>query len=208
MNQQLKHTFTSSDATGTPKTRFGPPDGEGKCYVRRNDGEVLPFNPAFGYPYHSRLNTYYDVGNPDIATLKWLEGMRAQTDANAEPIVNMRGGDILSPKSEANSLASHHRLLTSAAMFLNSGSEAIDSSDMEAPLISSTRLNLDQVTHEAIASVNRTNGDDIRPHFDGTNIRSSFSTDSTVDSRRKKKARENVWRNEDRARAMAMHSLG
>jgi hypothetical protein len=206
-----KHTSIPSNAAGTPQTRFGLQDKEGKCYARRDDGEVLPSTSTLGYPYHWTLNTYYDVDSPDAATLKWLEGIRTQADEFAETAINMRGGGgFPTNDGEANSLASLHRLLTSASLSLNSGNETIDSSDTDALLVSSTHLELHRVTHEAIASVNRNNGDDTRPSSDQANVRSSFSTDSTVDLRRKKKARENVWRNEDRARAMAMamHSIG
>ncbi|KAI4628681.1 hypothetical protein J4E83_003234 [Alternaria metachromatica] len=216
--QQQEPAFTPSDAAGIPQTRFGPPDREGKLYVRRRDGEVLPFNPALGYPYHSRLNTYYDHKTVDGTTMSWLQGIRAQTDAIPHPMINMRGGDgnitseMRSTYNEASSLASHHHLLTSAAMSLDSGDETIDSTDIDALLMSSMHLNLGQVTHEAIAAVNGTpeDGRDNRPNCDEAHIRSSFSTDSTVELRREKKVKENAWRNEDQARAMAMamHGFG
>ncbi|KAI4612628.1 uncharacterized protein J4E87_010180 [Alternaria ethzedia] len=210
--------FTPSDAAGTPQTRFGPPDREGKLYVRRRDGEVLPFNPALGYPYHSRLNTYYDHKTVDATTMAWLQGIRAQTDAIPHPMINMRGGDgsisseLRSTHGEASSLASHHHLLASAAMSLDSGDETIDGTDIDALLMSSMHLSLGQATHEAIAAVNGTheNGVDNGPECDEPHVRSSFSTDSTVELRREKKVKENAWRNEDQARAMAMamHGFG
>ncbi|KAG9190747.1 hypothetical protein G6011_08835 [Alternaria panax] len=210
MSQQLQQNFTAIDSAGTLQTRLHLPDNEDRCYVRRDDGDVLPFNPTLGYPHHLRLNTYCDIDKPDVATLKWLERICARPDAIAEPAVNMRGGGVLSTNGEASSLTSHHRFLTSEAMSLYSGDEAIDSSDIDALLMSSTHLNLDQVTNEAMASNDCINGDDTKPSLDGANVRSSFSTDSTVELRQKKKAKENVWRDEDRARAMAMamHSIG
>ena len=47
-------------------------------------------------------------------------------------------------------------------------------------------------------------------HLYEANVRSSFSTDSTIELRLKMKAKKNIWRNEDQARAMAMamHSIG
>jgi hypothetical protein len=128
----------------------------------------------------------------------------------------MRGGgneifpELLSTNGEAGTLASHHRLLTSAALSLDSGNETADSTDVDALLMSSAHVNLNQVTHEAIAAVNRVHGEDDGPSCDEANVRSSFSTDSTVELRRKQKAKASIWRNEDQARAMAMamHSIG
>ncbi|KAH6875539.1 hypothetical protein BKA58DRAFT_123723 [Alternaria rosae] len=215
---QQEPTFMPSDVAGTPQTRFGPPDREGKLYVRRRDGEVLPFNPALGYPYHLRLNTYYDHKTVDATTMAWLEGIRAQTDAIPHPVINMRGGDgsisskLRSTYGEASSLASRHHLLTSAVMSLDSGNETVGGTDTDALLVSSTHLSLGQVTHEAIAAVNGAHGDEgnNRPSCDEAHMRSSFSTDSTVELRREKKDKASAWRNEDQARAMAiaMHGFG
>ncbi|CAN9378831.1 unnamed protein product [Alternaria alternata] len=209
--KEPKHKqWGGSGAVGTPQTRFDLPDSEGRCFVRRDDGEVLPLSPAPGSPYHDRLNTCYEFDNADAATLKWLEGIHAQTEVIAEPVVNMRGGNVLFTMGEASSLSSHYLSLTSEAMSLNSDNDTIDGSNIDALLVSTTHLNIDQITDVAITPANGISEDDIRPHLYEANVRSSFSTDSTIELRLKMKAKKNIWRNEDQARAMAMamHSIG
>ncbi|KAL1797488.1 hypothetical protein ACET3X_004094 [Alternaria dauci] len=200
-SQQLEHTFITiqkSDAVGTLQPRFDLPNSKGRYHVRRDNREVLLLNPVRS-PYKDGLNIYHGSDNPDAATLKWLEETRAPAGLIAKPVVNMRGGDVTSMTGEASSLASHYCSLTSAATSLNSSNEIIDSSDVDALLVPSTHLNI----------VEAINVDDTRPGLDEANVRSSFSTDSTIELRRKKKAEKNIWRNEDQARAMAMamHSI-
>ena len=67
-----------------------------------------------------------------------------------------------------------------------------------------------QILVTAITPANGISEDDIRPHLYEANVRSSFSTDSTIELRLKMKAKKNIWRNDDQARAMAMamHSIG
>ncbi|CAI9634244.1 unnamed protein product [Alternaria burnsii] len=211
VSKQLEHTFaTTSDAVRTPQTRFDLPDSEGRCFVRRDDREVLPLSPAPGSPYHDRLNTCYEFDTADAATLKWLEGIHTQTGVIAEPVVNMRGGDVLFTMGEASSLSSYYLSLTSEAMTLNSDNDTIDNSNIDALLVSTTHLNINQITDVAITPANGISEDDIRPHLYEANVRSSFSTDSTIELRLKMNAKKNIWRNEDQARAMAMamHSIG
>jgi hypothetical protein len=205
---QSEHTFTPSDAADTSQAESGIPNS----YVRRGGEELLPVNPALGYPYQGRLNTYHALKPADAATMTWLEGIRTQTDAIPDAVINVRGGDSTSPElystdGEASSLASHYRLLTSVPTSMNSGDETIDGTDIDTLLLSCTHLHLGEVTHEAIATVNGAQEGDIRPSIDETNIRSSFSTDSTIELRREKRVKESVWRSEDQARAMALHSL-
>ncbi|RYO55404.1 hypothetical protein AA0113_g8925 [Alternaria arborescens] len=211
VSQQPEHTFAiTSGAVGAPQTRFDLPDSEGRCFVRRDDGEVLPLSPTPGSPYQDRLNTCYEFDNPDAATLKWLEGIHAQTEVIAELVVNMRGGDVLFTMGEASSLSSHYLSLTSEAMSLNSDNDTIDGSNIDALLVSTTHLNIDQITDVAITPANGISEDDIGPYLYEANVRYSFSTDSTIELRLKMKAKKNIWRNEDQARAMAMamHSIG
>lgn len=95
-------------------------------------------------------------------------------------------------------------------MSLNSDNDTIDGSNIDALLVSTTHLNIDQITDVAITPANGISEDDIGPYLYEANVRYSFSTDSTIELRLKMKAKKNIWRNEDQARAMAMamHSIG
>jgi hypothetical protein len=104
--------------------------------------------------------------------------------------IPLRGG----AGSEPSSLAAHHFLLTRGALDKgDSRPEANGRSygDIDALPMSSTHLGLDEATVEALAGAE-------------ANMRSSFSTDSTVEETREKRRKENMWRQEDNARALAL----
>ena len=77
----------------------------------------------------------------------------------------MRGGDVLFTMGEASSLSSHYLSLTSEAMISNSDNDTIDNSNIDALLVSTTHLNIDQITDVAITPANGISEDDIRPHL-------------------------------------------
>ena len=96
--------------------------------------------------------------------------------------------------SEPSGLAAHHFLLPRGVFDKGDGRHEANGGrhdDIDALLMSSTHLGLDEATVEALAGAE-------------ANMRSSFSTDSTVEEMREKRRKENMWRQEDSARALAL----
>jgi len=190
-------------------TTSNRPDSSGFLHVRHNDNEMQPINPTVGHPYHTQLNKSYGVQTEGI-TEKWLDDIVANRDPNSDTIVGIRGvsGWDSKDKDSTNSSQDAYRMSFTSALNLAPMTTAAT-----AP---SPHPSLDEATYEAIRGA----GVDARPGTDVPPMRSRFSTDSEVKMQRVAKAKtekgkkrerkgDSVWRNEDRARAMAMamHSL-
>ena len=190
-------------------TASNQPDSNGALHVRHNDNEMQLINPTVGHPNHTQLKKSYDVQAERI-TEKWLNDIVANRDPNGDMLVGISGssGSGSKDKDSTNSSQDAHRISFTSALNLAPVTTAAT-----AP---SPNLSLDEATYETIrgAGIDARSGTDVPP------MRSRFSMDSEVKMRRVAKAKaktekgkkrerkgDNVWRNEDRARAMAMHSL-
>jgi hypothetical protein len=173
---------------------------EPRYQTPRVRGEVLPFDENLGYPAHWRLNEFYDHGDKDRVTGAWADRVVQLTKNERVPL---RGGS----GDEPSSLAAHHFLLMHGAY--TEGAEVAKHGDIDKLLMSSTHLGLDEATIEALtgAEQGREEGAERSKEEEeevAANMRSSWSTDSTIEELREKRRRQNAWREEDTARAMAM----
>jgi hypothetical protein len=166
---------------------------EPKYQTPRVRGEILPFDENLGYPAHWRLNEFYGHGDQDRVTGTWADRVAQLTKNERVPL---RGGG-----GEPSSLAAHHFLLTHGAY--TEGAETVKQGETDKLLMSSTHLGLHEATLEALAGAERSKEED-EEEEEVANIRSSWSTDSTIEELREKRRRQNAWREEDTARAMAM----
>jgi hypothetical protein len=166
---------------------------EPKYQTPRVRGEVLPFDENLGYPAHWRLNEFYGHADQDKVTGTWADRVAQLTKNERVPLRGGGGG-------EPSSLAAHHSLLTHGAY--TEEAEAVKHGDIDKLLMSSTHLGLDEATLEALAGAER--GTEEEKEEEVANMRSSWSTDSTIEEMREKRRRQNAWREEDTARAMAM----
>ena len=187
-------------------TMSNQPDNNGALYVRHNDNDVQPFNPTVGYPYHMQLNNSYGVVQPEHINKKWLNDIVASRDPNGDTIVGLRGGSRSgsNDKDSTNSSQDSHRISFTSALHL--------APETTAATVPSPHPSLNEATYEAIRGVEG----NARSDTDVSLMRSRFSTESEVKMRwvakaktEKGKKRNKVWKNGDRARAMAMamHSL-
>jgi hypothetical protein len=164
------------------ETVAGP--SEPRYQTPRVPGEILPHDEQLGYPAHWRLMEFYGHGDQARITGQWVDRVtRTVTDEH----IPLRGG----AGSEPSSLAAHHFLLTRGAFEEREETNGRGYGDIDALLMSSTHLGLDEATVEALAGAE-------------ANMRSSFSTDSTVEEMREKRRKKNKWRQEDNTRTLAL----
>jgi hypothetical protein len=160
----------------------------------RQEGPVAehPVNGGLGYPAHWHMNEFYGHGDQGRMTGAWIDGVTQTVDSEHTPL---RGGG-----DEPCSLAAHHYLLTRGALDVNTTtSNTSNFAEIDALLLSSTHLGLDEATIEALTltAAERSSKEE------EVNVRSSWSTDSTSEAIREKRRREIAYREEEYARAMA-----
>ncbi|KAL7776579.1 hypothetical protein CFE70_006995 [Pyrenophora teres f. teres 0-1] len=183
-----------------PETILSQSDSSEAVYTRRNDGEIQSSNPGDDYPCHMHHNNSYGAARPNRMTEKWVDGIVTNQDINTNTIASMRGGDGSNDKASStdSSQAPQQPSFTSALALSPAATASCPHPSLEQGTTSTEVATTTSATQVSI-------------------VRSSFSSDSEGKTKtklrlkkkkREKRAKGNVWRNEDKALAMAtaMHS--